>query len=89
MLPYQTKTEPWHKQFNSTGVLNPELLISVGGVTTILRSLANVKSARMAEALVGSLLYLQNKPSTRLRAGLSLDCLAAPYTDLQPGDKAK
>ncbi|XP_046679270.1 rapamycin-insensitive companion of mTOR-like isoform X3 [Homalodisca vitripennis] len=69
-------------------VLNPQLLISVGGVTTILRSLANVRSARMAEAMVGALLYLQNRPETRRSAALNLDCLAAPYTDLQAIDKA-
>lgn len=72
-----------------TGVLNPEVFILVGGVTAVLRSLSSVRSARMAEALVGCLLFLQNKPETRLKACLSLDCLAAPYTDLQAGDKTK
>uniref|UniRef100_A0A1B6C0I0 Rapamycin-insensitive companion of mTOR domain-containing protein n=1 Tax=Clastoptera arizonana TaxID=38151 RepID=A0A1B6C0I0_9HEMI len=68
-------------------ILNPDLFIACGGVAVVLRNLTSVKSARMAEALIGSLLYLLNKPNTRLKARLNLDCLAAPFTDLHSVDK--
>lgn len=65
------------------------MFIACGGVTVILRNLTAVKSARMAEALIGALLYLLNKPDTRLKARMNLDCLAAPFTDLHSVDKAR
>lgn len=60
-----------------------------GGTTAVLRNLSCVRSARMSEALIGVLLYLLNKPDTRQKAKINLDCLAAPYTDLHTADKVK
>lgn len=63
------------------GVLNPTALIMCGGVSAITRNVLECHSPRIAESLVGVLLHLLDRPSTRLMAGVRLDCLAAPYCD--------
>lgn len=64
------------------GVLNPEVFISSGGVKALTRALCNVgASSRIGETVIGALLYLVNKPETRIKAMISFDCLASPYTD--------
>jgi rapamycin-insensitive companion of mTOR len=63
------------------GVLNPTLLIICNGVAVITRNVLECDSPRIAESLVGVLLYLLEFPQTRSIAGIRLDCLAAPYCD--------
>lgn len=63
------------------GVLHPIALIMCGGVGTITRNILKCHSPRIAESLVGVLLHLLERSSTRQIAGVRLDCLAAPYCD--------
>lgn len=63
------------------GVLNPTLLIVCNGVAVLTRNVLECDSPRIAESLVGVLLHLLEIPQTRNIAGVSLDCLAAPYCD--------
>ncbi|XP_014239263.1 rapamycin-insensitive companion of mTOR isoform X2 [Cimex lectularius] len=56
-------------------LLNADLFITCGGVSAIIRNLSCLKSPKMTEALLGSLLYLVNKPETRAKAGINLQCL--------------
>ena len=63
------------------GILNPTLLIVSNGVSVITRNVLECDSPRIAESLVGVLLYLLEYPQTRSIAGVRLDCLAAPYCD--------
>lgn len=63
------------------GVLNPTLLIVCNGVSVLTRNVLECDSPRIAESLVGVLLYLLEYPQTRRIAGVRLDCLAAPYCD--------
>ncbi|CRK92792.1 CLUMA_CG006294, isoform A [Clunio marinus] len=63
------------------GVLNPRLLIVCNGVSVLTRNVLECDSPRIAESLVGVLLHLLEYPQTRNIAGVSLDCLAAPYCD--------
>lgn len=62
-------------------VLNPNLMITCGGVSVITRNLVECHSPRIAESLCGVLLYLLDFPHTRNMAGVRLDCLAAAYCD--------
>lgn len=63
------------------GVLNPTLLIVCNGVAVLTRNVLECDSPRIGESLVGVLLHLLEIPQTRNIAGVSLDCLAAPYCD--------
>lgn len=63
------------------GGLNPNALIMCGGVSAITRNVLECHSPRIAESLVGVLLYMLERPETRHLAGVRLDCLAAPYCD--------
>lgn len=66
---------------SEVGVLNPTLLIICNGVAVITRNVLECDSPRIAESLVGVLLHLLEFPQSRNIAGVSLDCLAAPYCD--------
>jgi len=46
------------------GVLNPEMFISCGGVSALIRSLLECQMLRIAESLCGVLLFLLNNPAT-------------------------
>lgn len=63
------------------GILNPILLVTCGGVSTITRNVLECHSPRIAESLCGVLLHLLEWPHTRNISGVRLDCLAAPYCD--------
>ena len=65
------------------GVLNPEMFISCGGVSAMIRNLLECQMPRIAESLCGVLLFLLNNPATRSKAGICLQSLAAPYCDFQ------
>nr|UTM63730.1 Rictor [Riptortus pedestris] len=60
-----------------TALLNPSVFISCGGVSALIQPLPSLRSPKMTEALLGPLLFLANKPSTRHKSGLSLQCLTA------------
>lgn len=63
------------------GVLNPEMFISCGGVSAVIRNLLECQMPRITESLCGVLLFLLNNPVTRSKAGICLQSLAAPYCD--------
>ena len=63
------------------GVLNPEMFISCGGVSAMIRNLLECQMPRIVESLCGVLLFLLNNPATRSKAGICLHSLAAPYCD--------
>ncbi|CAH1405995.1 unnamed protein product [Nezara viridula] len=60
-----------------TALLNPSVFITCGGVSALIQPLPSLRSPKMTEALLGPLLYLANRPSTRHKSGLSLQCLTA------------
>ncbi|XP_026669224.1 rapamycin-insensitive companion of mTOR [Ceratina calcarata] len=62
------------------GVLNPNLLISCGGVGALARAAMTGQSPTVIESVVGVLLKLLNTPDTR--STVSLLCFAAPYCEL-------
>ncbi|BES92555.1 Rapamycin-insensitive companion of [Nesidiocoris tenuis] len=56
-------------------LLNSDLFIACGGVTAVIRNIPYLKSESMTEALIGSLLYLINRPETRAKAAINLHCV--------------
>lgn len=66
------------------GVLNSNLLINCGGISTLARAAMNGQSPSIIESAVGVLLKLLSNPETR--SHVSLFCLATPYCELHsPG----
>ncbi|XP_011297847.1 rapamycin-insensitive companion of mTOR [Fopius arisanus] len=62
------------------GVLNSSLLISCGGVASLIRSATTGLSPSMVESVIGVLLHLLRNPETR--RCVSLLSLAAPYCEI-------
>nr|CAD7403074.1 unnamed protein product [Timema cristinae] len=63
------------------GVLNPDMFVSCGGVSALLRNIAHSQMPRIVECLCGALLFLLDRPSTRRHANVQLQSLAVPYCD--------
>nr|CAD7462148.1 unnamed protein product [Timema tahoe] len=62
-------------------VLNPDMFVSCGGVSALLRNIADSQMPRIVECLCGALLFLLDRPSTRRHANVRLQSLAVPYCD--------
>nr|CAD7580287.1 unnamed protein product [Timema californicum] len=62
-------------------VLNPDTFVSCGGVSALLRNIADSQMPRIVECLCGALLFLLDRPSTRRHANVRLQSLAVPYCD--------
>uniref|UniRef100_A0A0A9VSI4 Rapamycin-insensitive companion of mTOR n=2 Tax=Lygus hesperus TaxID=30085 RepID=A0A0A9VSI4_LYGHE len=56
-------------------LLNSDVFIACGGVSAIIRNIPCLKSDGMIEALIGALLFLTNRPETRVKAAINLHCL--------------
>ena len=56
--------------------------IECGGVRVLLHNVLGCSSPMVLEGILGSLLHLLNVPSTRNAAGINLQSLVAPLTDL-------
>lgn len=56
--------------------------IESGGVRVLLHNMLTCSSPMVLEGILASLLHLLNVPETRGIAGVSLDTLVAPFTDL-------
>ncbi len=64
-----------------TGVLNPTVFISSGGIHCFSVSILDCPSPRMQEAMIAALLYLLDVDTRRKISGLNLRFLIAPYSD--------
>lgn len=64
-----------------TGVLNPSVFVSSGGIRCFVSAVLDCPSSRMQEAMVASLLFLLNTEKQRKMSGLNLQFLVAPYSD--------
>lgn len=76
-----------------SGVLNPFLFIKCGGITSLVRNILDCGLPKVSESLVGCLLYLLDRPETRMAARIDLQCFAEPFCDFYfskgTADKAK
>ncbi|XP_026686268.1 rapamycin-insensitive companion of mTOR-like [Diaphorina citri] len=63
-------------------ILNQDIFLDCGGVRALMHSLQVVRPGRMTESILGALLHLLNLPSTRVRACVDLQFIAASFTDL-------
>lgn len=65
-----------------SALLNPMQFIECGGVRVLLHNIFGCTSPMVLEAMIGSLLHLLNVPETRDAAGVNLQSLVAPFTDV-------
>ena len=64
-------------------VANSALFVACGGVCVLTRALLDTSMARIAEAVLGSLLRLLADPETRVAANVNLDVVVAPLTEFR------
>lgn len=63
------------------GVLNSTVFIECDGVRALLRNTIMIPSSHMVEAICGALLFLLNKPASRMSAKIDLRYVISGYTN--------